>query len=423
MHWKRLVHAFLLGTGMSVVGVGCAAVDALVSSPAGRGASGSSPERLIAVGRVFENQGRMPQAQAMYRQALKSDPGNSIARERMEFIASMNSGRSFSPSELRSRDAIAVADSLQSKQQIKSQSSSKSASQQATTRRSTELESTLAAAGRAKRDIATSEDSKAFADDFKDDAGWIQIVETGWELAEMEESVASESTSADLKIVPANQQSTIETVSYDDDTNSQAEVVTAEVRTTTTSTEWRASSRSKVTFAELSAWIDSPIENQDNLLRALKSGEDDGVKALAAAMLTECSLGDDSINVALREACKSSSSLLKVTGRDTLIQRGAIDQAGVDELISLLSDTDADIRAQAAASLRNCAGTEWTSSCVEGLSVLLHDAEPTTVAVAASTLGDFGTHAAECTEQLKRLLQSDNTLISEAAMVALNRLQ
>ena len=55
MHWKRLVHAFLLGTGMSVVGVGCAAVDALVSSPAGRGASSSSPERLIAVGRVFEN--------------------------------------------------------------------------------------------------------------------------------------------------------------------------------------------------------------------------------------------------------------------------------------------------------------------------------------------------------------------------------
>ena len=417
MHWKRLVHAFLLGTGMSVVGVGCAAVDALVSSPAGRGASSSSPERLIAVGRVFENQGRMSQAQAMYRQALKSDPGNSIARERMEFIASMNSGRSFSPSELRSKDAIAVADSLQSKQQLKSPS------KQATNRRTTELGSTLAATTRTKRESAPSEDSKAFADQFEDDAGWVQIVETGWELAEMEEAVASESTSPDLKIVPANQKSTIETVGYDNNTSSKAEVITAEIRTTTTNTEWRASSRSRVTFEELSAWIDSPIENQDNLLRALKSGEDDGVKALAAAMLTECSLGDDSINVALREACKSSSSLLKVTGRDTLIQRGAIDQAGVDELISLLSDTDADIRAQAAASLRNCAGTEWTSSCVEGLSVLLNDAEPTTVAVAASTLGDFGTHAAECTEQLKRLLQSDNPLVSEAAMVALNRVQ
>ena len=417
MHWKRLVHAFLLGTGMSVVGVGCAAVDALVSSPAGRGASGSSPERLIAVGRVFENQGRMSQAQAMYRQALKSDPGNSIARERMEFIASMNSGRTFSPSELRSKDAIAVADSLQSKQQLKSPS------KQATNRRTTELGSTLAATTRTKRESARSEDSKAFADQFEDDAGWVQIVETGWELAEMEEAVTSESTSPDLKIVPANQKSTIETVGYDNNTSSKAEVITAEIRTTTTNTEWRASSRSRVTFEELSAWIDSPIENQDNLLRALKSGEDDGVKALAAAMLTECSLGDESINVALREACESSSSLLKVTSRDTLIQRGAIDQAGVDELISLLSDTDADIRAQAAASLRNCAGTEWTSSCVEGLSVLLNDAEPTTVAVAASTLGDFGTHAAECTEQLKRLLQSDNPLVSEAAMVALNRVQ
>ena len=417
MHWKRLVHAFLLGTGMSVVGAGCAAVDALVSSPAGRGASSSSPERLIAVGRVFENQGRMSQAQAMYRQALKSDPGNSIARERMEFIASISSGRTFSPSELRSKEAIAVADSLQSKQQLKSPS------KQATNRRTTELESTLAATTRTRRESPPSEDSKAFADEFKDDAGWVQIVETGWELAEMEEAVASESTSPDLKIVPANQKSTIETVGYDNNTSSKAEVVTAEIRTTTTNQEWRASSRSKVTFAELSAWIDTPIENQDNLLRALKSGEDDGVKALAAAMLTECSLGDESINVALREACKSSSSLLKVTGRDTLIQRGAIDQADVDELISLLSDPDADIRAQAAASLRNCAGTEWTSSCVEGLTALLNDAEPTTVAVAASTLGDFGNHAAGCTEQLKRLLQSDNTLVSEAAMVALNRVQ
>ena len=170
MHWKRLVHAFLLGTGMSVVGVGCAAVDALVSSPAGRCASSSSPERLIAVGRVFENQGRMSQAQAMYRQALKSDPGNSIARERMEFIASISSGRTFSPSELRSKEAIAVADSLQSKQQLKSPS------KQATNRRTTELESTLAATTRTRRESPPSEDSKAFADEFKDDAGWVQIV-------------------------------------------------------------------------------------------------------------------------------------------------------------------------------------------------------------------------------------------------------
>ena len=155
----------------------------------------------------------------------------------------------------------------------------------------------------------------------------------------------------------------------------------------------------------------------------MQSGEDDGVKALAAAMLTECSLTDASINVVLIQACQSASPLLKVTCRDTLIQRGAIDQDGVDELLVLLTDVDTDIRAQAAASLRNCAGTVWTERCVTGLGLLLGDSQSIIVAVAASTLGDFGADASGHTGRLEQLIQSDEPVVSEAALVSLNRIR
>ena len=416
MHWKRIAHAFLLGTGMSVVGVGCAAVDALVSSPAGRVANGSSPERLVAVGRVFENQGRMNQAQAMYRQALKADPGNSIARERMQFIASMNSTRTFSPSELRAQDAIAVADSLKSRKQIEATVSGK-----ATAAKTTASNVALAAAGQAKAVVA----SKA-SESFTDDAGWVQIVDTGWELAEMEGTNFVEEGASPLLLVPAAKASSIETVGFEgqmDNSQHSLKVVTAEVSHASVQSEWRPSARSRVTFAELSEWLEAPVENQDNLLRAVQSGEDDGVKALAAAMLTECSLNDASINLVLTQACQSASPLLKVTCRDTLIQRGAIDQDGVDELMVLLTDVDPDIRAQAAASLRNCAGTEWAERCVTGLGLLLDDSQSIIVAVAVSTLGDFGADASGHTGRLEKLMQSDEQVVSEAALVSLNRIR
>lgn len=433
MHWKRIVHAFLLGTGLSVAGVGCAAVDALVSSSAGRGASSSSPERLVAVGRVFENQGRMIQAQAMYRRALKADPANSFAKERMEFIAKMNSARSFTPSEIQNQQGIAVADAVQPRKQSSNKNTQTTS---AAGLDNTEVDTGVAAI----EPVAQVVTSAVAADDLDEpataEAGWIQIIDTGWELAAAEEANSTDSYAIELEVVPSQKASAVETVGFENNIDILTQitdlvtpnVVTANVITTdaedsATQSEWRASSKSLVTFGELAEWIESPTENQNNLLRALKSGEDDGVRALAAAMLTECPLSDNTINIALIDACNEASPLLKVTSRDTLIQRGAVDQAGVNELLSLLTDRDTDIRAQAAASLRNCAGSEWAESCVDGLKRLLDDSQPSTVAVAASTLGDFGADAENCSAKLERLLQNDNELVSEAALVSLNRVR
>ena len=76
MYSNRVLCALLFGVGMTVIGAGCAAVDALVSSPAGNGANRSSSSRMAAIGRVFENQERYAKAQSMYRSALKADPKN-----------------------------------------------------------------------------------------------------------------------------------------------------------------------------------------------------------------------------------------------------------------------------------------------------------------------------------------------------------
>ncbi|MCA9049753.1 MAG: tetratricopeptide repeat protein, partial [Planctomycetaceae bacterium] len=117
MDWKRFTKSVLMCSGLSLTAPGCAVMDALVSSPAGHGAADNSPERLTAIGRVFENQGRLAHAESMYRRALKSDPKNTVARERMEFIASLRNERHYNSSSESTERAVAMADSVRRPQE------------------------------------------------------------------------------------------------------------------------------------------------------------------------------------------------------------------------------------------------------------------------------------------------------------------
>lgn len=436
MLWKRITHAFLLGAGMSVIGVGCSAVNALVSSSAGHGADGTAPQRLVAIGRVFENQGRLNRATAMYRQALKADPGNSVAKERMDFIAGINSGKSFSPTERRSQQAIAMADGIQKRVQTETRSKVDLKSALANDAVTASLQpavatvtaETVETVAQVSHDLPKVETTTAPPAAFDDDTGWVNVVDTGWELAEMVDGNSLPSVEA-MAVLPSMQQVSnketiqIETVGFDDEDSSTSGKVTV-----ASSEGWKATAQpnipiSAVTLDEIAACMENPVANTDKLIQGVTSGVDEGVKALAATLLTECPLGNSSIESCLRSASLSESELLRLSALDALIQRDKIDNAGVDSLVSLLATANSEIRIQAAASLRNCANTDWSQQCVEGLAAMLTQSESQVVAVAASTLGDFGPQAAQHVTVLQHLSNSDDAQISEAATTAVSRIQ
>ncbi len=186
--------------------------------------------------------------------------------------------------------------------------------------------------------------------------------------------------------------------------------------------EWTAADR-VVTVEQVASWMEVPQEHSDELFTALQHGESDGVKALAAMLLTDVSPDDESINQSLRQAAAEGSGLLKVTALDALIQRRVITKKGIDDLLVFLADGDSDLRSQAASSLRNCSDSQWAAQCVDGLGKLLSDEDIGVVAMAASTLGDFGGQAVKVCGDLQRLaVEQNDPYVLEAVSVALQRI-
>ena len=140
-------------------------------------------------------------------------------------------------------------------------------------------------------------------------------------------------------------------------------------------------------------------------------------------MLADTATDDVQVNAALQNVCQTGTPLLRVSCRDTLIQRGEISEESVGDLLALISDEDVDVRAQAAASLRNIAGTEWAPQSVVSLQSMLSDSDASIVAVAAATLGDFGPEAVPARDALRRVLEQTNSEEARvAAELALNRI-
>lgn len=434
MHWKRFAQAFVLGAGISLVGAGCSAVDALVSSSAGQRAGARSPERLLAIGRVFENQGHLAKASAMYRQALKSDPKNQVARQRLQFIADINSGKSLAPSDLLSRRAIAAADTLTTGGRTKTKrptrkttfvaekptalkdaldSSSVVASLKPDTNLDltpTVIEPTLMQRELELNDVAAEEV-----------AGTIEIVDTGWELAEYEtDSDFGKSDSGSVAITTDGIVD-IETVSFDGEMNLVDGVTNAIA--TEESNQWVPVRRTQVTLEETMRYMQAPEDHVLDLLGSLRNGEHEGVQALAATVLAECERHQGRVNDALADACGTPSELLQVAARDALVQRNVVDDSSIEHLMVLLASEDADVRSQAATCLRNFNNTQWADACVTGLSDLLFDEKPQVIALAAATLGDFGSSAASHARTLAELSSSDDDLIRQASTIALQRIQ
>lgn len=103
--------ALLLGGLMSASSVGCAALDAVVSDTTSRPTDRkASAQRMVAIARVFENQGRYDQAEAMYRKALRLTPKDQTLKGQLTLLAEKRQGQEFVADP--TIQAIAAADAV-----------------------------------------------------------------------------------------------------------------------------------------------------------------------------------------------------------------------------------------------------------------------------------------------------------------------
>ena len=554
MCWKRSVQVLLLGSGLSMFGVGCAVVDAVVNSPAGTTSKPASPQRMAAIGRIFENQGHLAQAQMMYRKVLQAEPGNLVARDRMEHIAALKSERSFDALARSTRPAITEADVVQLPARLSppealtpdtaerlivtatdefveivpvvSASSSDHDSvieslpaAAAVTENNVTTESedflsaadTVAASTRIDREVVAATDESdeiipGVSASSSDHDSVIESLPTAAAVTENNVTDASEdfmpaddtvaaSIRIDSEVVAATDESdeiipVVSASSSDHDSVIEslptAAAVTennvtdasedflpaADTVAATTGIDSEVSAARRLNFApgadlqgvalyatseppgenvtigydgqapafvslaagwtladravkfeQVARWMEEPWSYSDELFAALQHGENDGVKALAAVLLTDASPDDKKINQALEHAAAVGSDLLKVTALDALVQRSAVTNEGIDDLLAFLTNGNSDIRSHAASSLRNCADSEWATRCVVGLGELLTDEDASVVAMAASTLGDFGSHAAPVCGDLQRLaVEQTDPYLLEAVSVTLQRI-
>lgn len=370
----------LLGGVLSASGVGCSAISAIVtdSRPAHR-ENGNDTDRIAAIGRVFENQGRYDKAEAMYRKALKNRPQDSELRRQLQQLAERRKVQSFGPGGTAS--AIAVADIVSPP---KSSIMASRVATEATSERAVPLSSPIDVCSEAEDDIAM--------------LAQLPAVET-----EASAETSSNISSAAHMPVPAPQ---IELASGN-------------------SGGWRKSSSGVITGDQVMAALEYPDQHLELLLEALISGDSTETTALAATLLGDCDPGNLKVREALEEQLKSQSTpevLIAVC--DSQIERGEANDGTVSRLLSLCSGSDHETLIQAASQLRNFAGTEFDRQCTDILSDLLAHAEPSVRATAALTLGDFTALNSTTIARLQELAGNEaSSNVREAAESALNRQQ
>lgn len=455
MRFKKSACALLLGGSLSVLNIGCAAVDALVSSPAGHSANGGSPQRLAAIGRVFENQGRYTQARAMYRQALRSDPGNTTARDRLQYLASLNSSTNRrTPAE----EAFAIADVVAPPKSPRPQRTHVTRpvlqERQDAIEPSIQMVRAFESSGEVRAAALTVGGQLESAPIEETPADATQSAEADvveWELdaeaADIEINSSSDSVgrvvfSSDSKADGESVTDEIGVVSrqaaserFEIEVCDQPVVDSTMVTPECTELElfpetehsaevglWRPA-RASVSLSEVLHWSDVPDAHDQQLIDATRRGADQGVKALAVALLGEISQPSNEVVTALKQSALSQIPMVRVAALDALVIQGEADSETIDGLLELLTGDDAGIQAKAAATLIRTADTEWQGDAISGLHQLLKDGNDSVVAVAATSLSEFGTAAIPCREQLTAVAAATSSeLVLEATSMALSRI-
>ncbi len=372
----------LLGGLLSASSIGCSAVSAVVhdSRPAPHDSREGSADRMVAIGRVFENQGRFDSAEVMYRRALKQNPRNPVVRDQLQQLANRRKSREFTADP--ASTAIALADSVSARDNT---------------------------AGRAvlPATAVTATQTKAVAERQPTAAVSPRVVPTAAEAQERPQveyaAVAAMATDAAPVTVAATELSVEGPPVPDSGRSSElADTVTAE---------------------EILAVIDEAADHSELLIRGLQVGDSWETKCLAATLLGDCAPDNSKVRDMLADGAPANADDgLRLAIATSRIQRGEADVSTARSLISLLESGAEDTRIQAAAELRHFGGTEAHEDCVLALRHLLATDSENLRAIAAVTLGDFPHIDPETSSQLRKLsTDDDSSQVREAASAAVGR--
>lgn len=359
----------LLGGLLSASSVGCAAVSAVVAEyqPGGREPH-QSAERLVAIGRVFENQGRLDQAEAMYRRALKSKPNDPTIQDQVRRLADARNGRHFESDSVAS--ALAAADAV-----TPGRKSGGSEVPPTSGRATVKAESSEIGSKIGIEPVSLSTENKSLA------VVAPEVTDEPFESSEPSESL-TESVNDAASATPV----------------------------------------CNVTVPQVLAVMDQPNANADLLISGLSSSDPE-VRCLCAMVLGDCDPSSASVREALCIAeadTRDERFVLNVAAARNL--RGESDAMTAERLIGLLESTDVDIPVQAASELRFFAGTDCDEACVTALAAQLAHTDSRVRTVAAASLGDFQSLDADTLSQLQDLASDDISVdVREAATSTIGR--
>lgn len=425
----------LLGGLLSASSVGCSAVSALVRDDrpaAGSSQASGSAERLVSIGRVFENQGRYDQAEVMYRRALKKKPNDPIIRQQIAALVDRRNGRGAADP---MQSAIAAADSLNGRRSTASARVQKRtdaelaaeviADTTASTTGKSIVQTSDTVVEKATTAVTLAAESKAQPEVNKaQDAATVAEARILKQASEFESTIsAARAAVADVSAAVDQSESAVDaTVDSLDEEVSEFEASEFEAAVAGQSARPTGAS-SVVTREEILAVIDAPGENHEILLSGLTHGDSEETRCLAATLLGECDKTNTHVRDALAKACAEAvEERLILSAIDSQIQRGEADQSSAARLIELLKSESPDVQAQAASGLRCFTGTEAHKDCTAALVTELSNENADVRAIAALTLGDFPVLDQVAREALEKLAASDpDADVREAAQAAMTR--
>lgn len=402
MYFRKPV-VLLLGGMLTAAAVGCSAASVLVKDQRPKqSVRQSSSDRMLAIGRMFEEQGKLERAEAMYRGALKKNGRNQEARQ---LLSDLQTRR-------RSPQPAAVATVPRPARKMGAPAHTPALA--ATVRQVVAKPPVTAAA------VAPATPASPPA----------QPVKTVSRL----KTVAT--TSAGTPATPAGPAtSAAPTPGSQPPENKPAGKAAAGIplqpapapATTPAPAHAAApapvSSAKTISLDEVLSAAEAPAENSAILAEALKSGDGPEARCLAAALLGECSHGDAQIAAALQESGRTTddvSLLLAVV--DSQQQHNQIDSATVTNLIRLLPECEPAVQVQGMTIMRHCSTLSCREQCVELLTSMLESSHADVRAAAALTLSDFRPLSVETVSRLEKLSADDSSEeVRESAAASLAR--
>lgn len=420
MYFRKPV-VLLLGGLVTASIVGCSAASVLLTDQRPKqSVRQSSSDRMVAIGRMFEEQGNLERAEAMYRGALRKNGGNQEVRQLLADVQARRRApqtheamAAASPARKMGAPATATTSSPAVPPTVSSPKVSAATAVPAVNSGSpAPAQTVVKPVSRLKAAVEVG--PSAVSADKTTSPKVTEPATTPAPAVTSAPAAASASAIASASAAPHSSEQT----------GTQADiapVTTAIQPTESVPTEQPAAKA--VTLDEVLSAVESPLENSPLLVEALRSGDSPEVRCLAAALLGECGGDNPQVSAALQEAGrKTDDTSLLLAVVDSQLQHSSVDSETAGNLLRLLPGCDSAVQVQGVTTLRHFVGLGCREECVKMLTGMLESSHAEVRAAAALTLSDFRPLSAETVSRLEKLAADDASAeVRESAAASLSR--